>query len=240
MVCGGKKTIPILVSILAILFTACVPGGAAADELYVFYITDQRPLIIQEKLQNHCLGSDVIVFKRYIDFAEKLATDSPDVIITLPRLIKQIPGYTIRLQGLRNGSAYEPYVFVSSDPHLTPNTITAETVLGAIDFLGRGGTKVLIGSILAAQPVVQRVSSLEDLMPLITYDMAQALILFKKDLPIVIQKTSMKLVITPMPAASEGIIAVAVRAKSRSAPSLDKLRLLNKELMQLLEVDSWK
>jgi hypothetical protein len=43
-----------------------------------------------------------------------------------------------------------------------------------------------------------------------------------------------------MPAASEGIIAVAVRAKSRSAPSLDKLRLLNKELMQLLEVDSWK
>jgi hypothetical protein len=241
MFCGWKTSLPIFLPALVALSAVCMPGVVAADKLFVFFITDQRPLDIQKKLQQQYAGTEVVVFRRYIDFAEKLATDSPDVIITLPRLIKQMPGYTLRLQGLRNGSDRESYVFVSNDPRFTPGTITSETVIGVIDFLGRAGMKSLLGSIFPAQPVAQRVSRLEDLMPLITYDMAQAIILLKTDLPIVTQKTAMKLVVTPLPAASEGNIAVAVSKELKTTPSVvEKLRSLDKELAQLLEVDSWK
>jgi hypothetical protein len=229
-----------LLTFTGLLVTLWAASVAAADKLYVFFVTTARPMTVQETIQQKTPGTEVLVFRRYIDFEERLALDSPDVVIAQPRLIRQLPSYRIRLQGVRNGKTEEPYVLVSEGSALSPSAMTPETVVGVIDFLGRGGMKTLLGTIFSPVPTPQRVSHIEDLLPLITYNMAQAVMLFEKDVPYVRQKSKMNLVITPLPNAREQILAVAVRNSSRSSGVVEKLKKIDPAALQIMGVDAWK
>jgi hypothetical protein len=226
-------------TILVIILNLCATAGAG-EKVYVYCITTGKPLVLQHELQQRCPDCEFTVFRRHIDFEERLSIDSPAVIITLPRLIKQIPGYTIQLRGTRKGKNAETYVLVSDKTQITPADIGSQSVIGVIDFLGRAGMKAFISGLFATAPMPQRVSQIEDLLPLITYNMAQAVLLLERDVPYIQQKTKMNLVITPLPAAHEEIIAIAAKDAAKAASLLTCIRRLDGDTNAFLGVDAWK
>jgi hypothetical protein len=184
---------------------------------------------------------EALVFARYIDFKEHVTSNTPDIIITYPRLIQQLPDYSIRLHGMRDGTTDESYVIVTTDSLFTLSSISSKNVVGTIDLFGRSGTSALFSLLFAPPPPTpQRVSKIEDLPLLITYNMAQAVMLFKKDVSYLKQRTAMNLYVIPMPNAKEGIVCVAERSSKNSSKILEYLKQNNPGMNQLLGVDLWK
>lgn len=117
----------------------CSTQSLAAEKLYVFFPTTARPQIVQEKLQQVFSGIEVTVFGRYNDFTAKIEIDPPDAVLTKTPLIKQLGTFNTKVNGLRNNKTDESYVLMSIDKPFQVSDVTAESIIGTIDFLGRNG-----------------------------------------------------------------------------------------------------
>jgi hypothetical protein len=223
------------ISILGLFQIIC------AEKVYIYIVSTERSINIQQMLQSKCNITEIIAFSRYVDFKSKVETEQPDVIVTHPRIIQQLPDYSIRLRGIRNGKNEEPYVIITGDSSFSLSSVTSKTNIGTIDVFGRSGTASLFSTLFSPPPPMpQRVSKIEDLPLLITYNMAQAVMLFEKDVPYFKQRTIMKLFIVPLPNAKEGIITAAVKNSEKNVKFIECLRENDTEINQLLGIDSWR
>ena len=112
---------------------------------------------MQEKMTNVMQGISITVFSRYEDFITKTKTEPPDAIITKTVLIQdQLSDYEISLKGERNGKTEERYILLSIDKPLNVESVNTETVLGALDVLGRVGMKSFSKTILSCRDKTQK------------------------------------------------------------------------------------
>jgi hypothetical protein len=79
-----------------------------------------------------------------------------------------------KLKGVRGGSTEEAYSLVGVDAEPVPGKITS---VGALDLLGRDGTSAFVKGLLNASPRIERVSKVEDLLPLLQMQRADAVLL---------------------------------------------------------------
>jgi len=227
----------VLICVLVLLLST-IP--AAQEKLYVFYPTTTRPQVIQDRMSSSFDGVTVTVFGRYNDFTAKVGMDPPDAIITKPALISQIGGYTIVLNAQRRGKTEEAYVLVSINTPLDPASVNGETVLGAIDLLGRNGMKTFSEQFFSVEPKIKRVTKVEDLLPLLSFNMAAGIVI--EDVFVNYFKTTSQLqfAITSLTGSKGGILALAVRDGSKADKTVAALKKNDKEICGMFEVDSWK
>lgn len=207
----------------------------AKERLYVFYPSVMRTHLIQKKLTQALPGIDVTVFGRYRDFRIKTKTDSPDAILSKSPVIKQLTGYTMKQQGLRDNNSNEAYVLVSVGKYINPAKMTGMSI-GVFDILGRKGMKKFIRHYFRAKLRLKRVSKMEDLLQLLTFNMVDAILI--PQIYVNYFKTISKLnfVITPVPNMEVNIAALAVGNRRYATHILRHLTSMN----EILEINNWQ
>lgn len=225
---------------LVILFFLLVEQSNAGEKVYVFYPTTVRAKTIQHNFMNLCPGADVTVFDVYNQFIAKVKSEPPDAILSKPFLFNQLDGFSIVLNGYRNGKNIEPYVLISVDKKMTVTDITDKTKIGALDFFGRKGTILFMKQFFTATPVIMRVTKVEDLLPLLQFKMVAAVVLPQIYADYVKKNSNLNLIIAPFSTVHTGIAAVAIREGREVPKIIESLTAAGKTKTLLYEVEQWK
>lgn len=226
------------VLIVAILFRSGWAG--AGMELYVFFPTTTRPIVIQEKMQRALNGVSVTVFGRYNDFAARMETKPPDAVLAKTALVESFDRYSIKVRGVRKGSMDERYVIVSIDEPVEMEQINGEITVGMIDVLGRNGMKKFAEGLFREPPKIKRVVKVEDLLPLLRFNLAACMVVEDVFVDYFREVSKLKLSVRPVPETKSGIIALGVIDNKRKGNIAEVLRKTDGVIRSLFGVDTWK
>ncbi len=212
-----------------------------AQKLYVFYPTTVRPYVLQAKLSEACPKIEITVFGRYTDFKAKVTMDQPDALLTKPEVLKQFPEYQKSLSGTKNNKDDEPYILLSVDKGVDAAGLGGVTI-GAIDFLGRKGMESLVASFFTSPPRIKRVTKMEDLLPLLTFNMVKAILICKDQKSYFKKKSQLRFVETPLRDVRVGIITLASKKESdqSSVQIINAVKKVSDDINSLFEVEKWK
>ncbi len=225
-------------SILAVVVLFC-SIECYAESLYVFYPTTRRPKVMQSEMKNACPSIEIKVFGRYRDFSTSVKETPPDAILTKTPVIEKIEGYSIKLSGSRKGATKEPYILLSVDTKVDPGNLGNSTV-GVLDILGRKGMSAFVGKYFSPLPKIKRVPKMEDLLSLLTFKEANAILIPEVYVNYFKGLSKSNLVSAPVPGMQVGIIDLAVK-NGRSADVIIKaVKATGAASTTFLEVDNWK
>jgi hypothetical protein len=199
-----------------------------------------RPQAVQDKIQKCVQGVDVIVFGRYNDFKAKMEIEPAQIIITKPALIEQFSGYDLKVRGMRAGKTDEIYVLLSINNRMDLAGVSTETVIGVIDILGRNGMSTFVQQFFPVIPKLKRVTKVEDLLPLLTFNMAAAILIQEPAIQYFKTTSNLNFAITKLPESKDGIVALAVKNGKNADKVAAALKSADKELCSYFEVDLWK
>src|SRR4051812_42195574 len=152
---------------LAVAGVALVAGTArsafaASGTLLVYLHVAVKQRAFQGLLGAGLPGVDTTAVGRVADF-ERALQDGPDAVLTLP-LVLAAQGLTPALRGLTRGSPEERYGLVGAGGAPEPGKVAS---VGALDLLGRDGTNRFVRRLVGQQARVERVTKIEDLLPLL-------------------------------------------------------------------------
>jgi len=236
-----NKFFKIAVVLIASVTAPCISdlSWGGAENLYVFYPSAIRPVLMQQKMIEACPGIQIRVFGRFTDFETQVLADKPDAILTKYPVIQQIQGYSIALKGSRKGKTEESIILVSVDEKIDLNIISSISI-GMFDILGRDGMKKLAGSYFSHEPKLRLVSKIEDMLQILTLNMVKAIIIPENQLSYFKELSNMNFAVTPLPNIKTGIIALAVRDGGNAAQIVKSLTGMDGKSIEMLEVDRWE
>ena len=210
----------------------------SADDLYVFFPVTTRLRVVKEEFTKALPGTKITVFGRYKDFKTKIKMDAPVAILTKPAVIEQIKGYTIKLKGLRKGSVLEPYVMLSVDQKINPGSLEKISI-GVFDILGRRGMKKFIKKYFDPVHGLERVSKMEDLLPLLSFSMAETILIPEYFVNYFKTISKLNFVVTKVKMET-GIMGLALKEGNATTALLKKFKVIDQKVNKLMEVDNWK
>jgi len=144
----------------------------ADPRLLVFLHVAAKQRAFQTELQAALPGVAVTAVGRTGDF-DRALSEGQDAVLTLP-VVLAAHGLAPVLRGVRQGSADERYSLVGTEAAPDPGTVTA---VGALDLLGRDGMTAFVYTLVGRHPKVERVTKVEDLLPLLQMQRVEAILL---------------------------------------------------------------
>lgn len=206
---------------------------AASGKLLVFLHVAAKQRAFQSELEGALPGITVTAVGRIGDF-ERALKEGQDAVLTLP-VVLAAHGLDAKLHGQRQGATEESYALVGVDKAPDPATVPA---VGALDVLGREGMNGFIHDLLGGRPKVERVTKVEDLLPLLQMQRVAAIVLPLRLLGEIKAASRLNLVERPL-ATKIGLPAVA-GVGAASAGVLAALGHLPRKLLEELGVDRWR
>jgi hypothetical protein len=217
------------------------PAPAGADDtrprLYVYLHTEAKSAALERALQDKLPGLAVTAFSRFRDFEEALGTRPPDAVLALAPLLAS-QNLTPVLQGVRGGQEREPYVLLA--PMNLDGSIAGK-VIGVVDLLGRDRTQDLVGKLVGTPDVkIKRVTKIEDLLPLLQFAVADAVLVPAEAVKEVTERSRLPLSVRTLPDAYVGLPAIG-SLNSKVPPLMMKLLLaLDGNTLRSLGIEQWK
>jgi hypothetical protein len=202
------------------------------SRLLVFLHLLIKQRAFQAELQGALANLTITAVGRVADFDRALEQGQDAVLTLSPVLVAR--GLTPCLRGLRKGRPDETYAVVAVNRAPEPAQVQG---VGALDLLGRDGTTAFVHDLLASQPKVERVTKLEDLLPLLQLERVEAIVLPARLVPDLQAMTEMKLVPREL-GKRVGLAALAVLSPAGSE-ALAAVTKLKSSLVQQLGVDAW-
>ncbi|WP_234023475.1 hypothetical protein [Sorangium cellulosum] len=238
----GVKRISILLA-AALLFGCCLlllspPTTAGPDAtLYVYAVTPLRARALEQKIEESMPGVDVTVFGKLSDFKTALEANPPDAALS-PRPVLTSLNRTADLQGMRAGTDAEQYLLVSTRP--LSKEMLSSLRYGMVDLVERKSLPRFVAGLLGVNdaPEVQRVTKIEDLLQLLQFQTADAVLLperFRSDFE---SKSKMTFTILSLSTAKVGLVGVTFLSERHSIENA--IRKLPKHVLADLGVDEWK
>jgi hypothetical protein len=145
---------------------------ASAPTLLVFLHAAVKQRALQSELSAALSGVSVTAVGRIPDF-DRALSEGCDAVLTLPLVLAE-RGLNPTLRGLRQGSPEERYALLAADTPPDPKKVAS---VGALDLLGREGTTKFVHSLVESRPKVERVTKVEDLLPLLQMQRVDAILL---------------------------------------------------------------
>ncbi len=210
-----------------------------AETLYIFYPVTVRSHILQNKMRDACPDIEIKLFGKNRDFTKAVKTTPPDAVLSKQFVLKQLNNFEIKLSGVNKGNTVEPYVLLSVDKNIDINTINS-TSLGVIDYLGRQGMKDLISNFFPKPPKLKRTTKVEDLLPLLTFNMADSIFISKSQVKYFQKISNMNFVVTNLSNVNIGIAGLAVKKGGTATLTINSFKGLNNEILSMLGVEGWK
>jgi hypothetical protein len=225
---------------LGALFAWPLPQGAHADGkpvLHVFLQLDAKSGVVEKTLQARLPGLGVTVFGRFRDFDDASAAGKPDAVLSIGPVL-DARGSKPSLQGTRGGKPSEPYVLASVGQPLT-GALGGKTI-GAVDLLSREGTQSFITGLLKTTDVkIKRVAKVEDLLPLLEFAAADAIVLPSSMLAKFMERTRLPIKTRDLPGAQVGLPAVAVLNPAVRDQVVSAFQKLDGPTKNLLGIEDW-
>jgi hypothetical protein len=144
----------------------------ANPKLLVFLHVAVKQRALQVELQAALQGVDVTAVGRIGDF-ERTRKEGADAVMALPPVLAAAK-LSIKLRGARGGNVEEKYSLVGVGTEPDASRISS---VGALDLLGRDGTNGFVRGLLGSTPRIERVSKVEDLLPLLQMQRVDAVLL---------------------------------------------------------------
>jgi hypothetical protein len=217
------------------LLAACVAASAWADKIYVFYPSMAKPNVVQAALQAKLAGNEVTVFGRLADFTTMVGQTPPDVIVAPKALADQFPDFKPFLKGARKGATQEPAVLISTKP--VNSAALASVNLGVVGILDRAAMNGFVQGVVGATPKLKLVTKVEDLLPLLTFGSADAILVGESQVEEIKGRSQAALETTPVGNGNIGLVVAA--AKGDAAKTEAGLKGFGAAEKKLLGVDSW-
>jgi hypothetical protein len=170
---------------------------------------------------------------RVADF-ERSLQDAPDAVLTLP-IVLAAQGLTAALHGLAKGAMEERYALVGGGATLEPNKIAS---VGALDLLGRDGTNRFVRRLVGPQARVERVTKIEDLLPLLQMQRVDAVLLPARLVADLRAASRLALSVRELEL-TVGLPAVANTGPAGAAV-ISAISKMPKDVSKLLGVDEWR
>jgi len=224
-----------------------VPSRAAADDprptVFVFLQVDVKSSALEQALQKEMPGLIVTVFGRLRDFQDSIVSRNPDAIVAIAPLLEQAQAKPALL-GVRGGKEWEPYLLVMTGAAAAASGTTrpslAGKTVGIVDLLGRDGTQTFAAAAVGTPDVkIKRVAKIEDLLPLLEFSAADAVLIPSSAIKRFTERTRLALAVRELPNARVGLPAVAVRNEKSRALVVPAIQKLDVETRSLLGIDSW-
>jgi hypothetical protein len=218
-----------------------VPGGgtvqAAETKVYVFAVTSIRPHVLQKMLEAALPGMSVTVFGRVGDFSRALEEAPPDAALAASPVLAAF-GQKPEIQGLKSGSAQEDYL-VLSEGEVKADKL-GELTIGCLDLMGRKALPAFVQRLLgiSREPAIQRVTKTEDLLQLLQFKRADAVLIPEGFLSDLQTRTKMELKILRLPSAKVLRVGIAFPGNRQGVESA--LRSLPLAVLEQLGVDHWR
>ena len=221
-----------------LLLTTMVAFSQERPRLIVYLHTEVKSRALEVVLTRQMPGIEVTVCGRYRDFTRELSK-SHDAALALEPVL-QANALTGDLRGIRGGRDTEPYVLLSSEGTIDAARFPS-LVLGAVDVLGREGTTELVKSLLGLEtaPEIKFVIKSEDLLPLLQFQSANAVLLPEREAVRTKTLTKLDLQITPL-GTRVGLPAVAFRSDAGRQLIRPLVLGLDSATNGKLGVDSWR
>jgi hypothetical protein len=214
--------------------TARAQAGGPA--LYVFLQLDTKSSILEKTLQARLPGLAVTVFGRFRDFQDAVASKPPAAILAVSPLLEQ-EHQKVTLQGVRGGKDWESYVLASVGPM---KSVDGKTV-GVVDLFGHDGTQTFAANLLKTNDVkIKRVAKIEDLLPLIEFSAADAILLPASGVKRLTERTRLPLVVRELPNGRFGLPAVGVVNPAARDAIVRLIQELDAPTRGLLGVEGWE
>lgn len=215
---------------------ALVGRGAHAEgrpRLCVFAPADIPAHVLQKALSGALPSVDVTVFGRFPDFENGLAS-KPDAALT-SRNVLQAKGLSISVTGTNAGSTSEPYALIAMGKEVEPNRVTS---VGAVDLMGRQGMKELVARLLGTPARIERVTKLEDLLPLLQFGMVDAVLVPERLTEPFRARSKLDLRVTKA-RGGVGLPALSVLGPG-GTPLIQSIKALSPTISQYLGVSKWE
>jgi hypothetical protein len=205
--------------------------------LHVFLQLDAKSSVVEKTLQARLPGLGVTVFGRFRDFDDASTNNKPDAVLSIGPVL-EARGTKPSLQGTRGGKPTEAYVLASVGQPLN-GALTGKTI-GAVDLLSRDGTQSFITGLLKATDVkIKRVAKVEDLLPLLEFSAADAIVLPSSMLAKFMERTRLPIKTRDLPGAQVGLPAVAVLNPAVRDQVVSAFQKLDGPTKKLLGIDDW-
>jgi hypothetical protein len=217
------------------------PARGVADDtrpvVFIFLQLDVKSSALEQALQRQLPGLTLTVYGRFRDFEDGVATQNPDAVLAIAQLL-DLNHIKPTLQGVRGGKEWEPYLLVTTAA-VEPKSWAGKTV-GIIDLLGRDGTQSFAATALGAPDVkVKRVAKIEDLLPLLEFSAADAVLIPGSAVKRFTDRTRLSLKVRELPNARVGLPAVAVRNEKARNTVVQAMQRLDTETRSLIGIDNW-
>jgi hypothetical protein len=208
-------------------------ADAANPRLLVFLHVAIKQRALESVLQGALPGIDVTTVGRIGDW-ERGLKEGTDAVVALPPVLSAYK-LSSSLQGQRGGATEETYALVGVGA--PPDPLRVVTV-GALDLLGRDKTNGFVREMLGASPRVERVSKVEDLLPLLQMQRVEAILLPTRLLDEI--RTASKLALVAKNLAKNVGLPAGASVTSRGRQVLSALAKMSSYALRTLGVDSWR
>ncbi|MFT5298128.1 MAG: hypothetical protein ACI9YH_004175 [Colwellia sp.] len=241
LIIGNKKIMylekAMLKQVMVFMISITFSTVLVAESLYVFVPTEVRANKLQQKIGSYCSGVDVTVFGRAKDFHNKVKAVPPTAILSLLPVVEHTLSFNTAIMGLRDGLNSEGYVLVSIDRPMSLDSLNNKKI-GVVDLLGRKPMRAFIEQLLKTEIMLKRVTKVEDLLPLITFESVDAIFISESMFEQLKLKSKLKLVATPLNIniglASAALSDVIIKDQLKNC-----LYAFDKKLNSTLGVDQW-
>lgn len=231
-----KSSEPVLLAGAAALaagLLATETARAAGGRLLVYLHVAVKQRALQSILQAGLPDVTTTTVGRIGDF-ERVLQQGQDAVLTLPAVLSA-QGLAPGLQGRRRGESEEVYSLVGNGS--TPDAKRVEHV-GALDLLGRSGTDAFVRHLTNSRVRVERVTKVEDLLPLMQLQRVEAVLLPSR-LFAELRSTSRLPLVQRDLEAKVGLPAAASVGPA-GAQVLSAIGKLPRDASQMLGVDEWR
>ncbi|HWA75287.1 MAG TPA: hypothetical protein VG937_23280 [Polyangiaceae bacterium] len=223
---------------LSLLLATLNAASQQRPRLIVYLHTSTRARALQTGLERQMPAVDVVVCSRHRDFVRELS-QSPDAALALSPVL-QAHGLEANLRGQRAGAESEAYVLLSIGSTIDKARFPS-LVIGSVDLLGRDATAKLVANLLGlgSPPEIKYVIKSEDLLPLLQFGSADAVLLSEQEAQHIKTLSKLDLRATPL-SARLGLAAVSFRSEAGRRLIRPSIEALDTDMKRRLGVDAWR
>lgn len=234
-----QNRVRIFTHILLGIMLSVVAGHA--EGVYVLSTSLTKPNVIEKELSSKVKSGTVKVFARFSDFKAMVEKDKPDVVIAPVLALNELGLQSnLKAQGLVGGKNEQKLLLVSLSPGIDVNT-KPDAQIGLLDVAGRKAMRIVLVEAVGQKSRIKLVSKLEDLLPMLTFKNADAILVTEKDYEELKSRTQAQLVATPANGKNMGALAVAMMQDNATAnKAVAEIKALGKNELKMLGVESWK
>ncbi len=209
------------------------PAEARVLKVLVFLHVALKQRAFEHELRTSLPNLDVKAVGRVADF-ERALDEGQDAVLCSPLLLSahRLPA---KLQGHLGGSPDEGYSLVGAGAAPAPNRVAT---IGALDLLGREATNGFVHGLLGARPRVERVTKLEDLLPLLQMQKVDGILLPTRLLPDV--QAGSRLELAPHPLPSRVKLPALAAVGPGGAEAVAAVARAPLKISRTLGVDEWR